>query len=70
MQIAEKLAKKAKDNRQEAPVTIAFYGDSVTQGCFELYKVGEAGHQTIFDRRVFIMRRLRRFCPFSILQCR
>ena len=50
MQIAEKLAKKAKDNRQEAPVTIAFYGDSVTQGCFELYKVGEAGHQTIFDK--------------------
>ncbi|MBR3761260.1 MAG: hypothetical protein IKK59_00805 [Lachnospiraceae bacterium] len=50
MQIAEKLAKKAKDNRQEAPVTIAFYGDSVTQGCFELYKVGEAGHQTVFDK--------------------
>ena len=50
MQIAEKFAKKAQNNREEAPVTIAFYGDSVTQGCFELYKVGEAGHQTVFDR--------------------
>lgn len=50
MQIVEKLAKKAKDNHQEAPVTIAFYGDSVTQGCFELYKKGEEDHDTVFNK--------------------
>lgn len=50
MRITEKFAKKAQNNREEAPVTIAFFGDSVTQGCFELYKVGEAGHKTVFDR--------------------
>ena len=50
MQIMEKLAKKAKANREEPPVTLAFFGDSVTQGCFELYKSGEDGHKTVHDK--------------------
>ena len=37
MRIIEKMAEKSKDNFEKRGVTIAFLGDSVTQGCFELY---------------------------------
>ena len=50
MNIVEKFKKKARSNGTEAPVTIAFLGDSVTQGCFELYKTGEASFKTVFDK--------------------
>lgn len=50
MNIVEKFKKKAQSNETEAPVTIAFLGDSVTQGCFELYKTGEASFKTVFDK--------------------
>lgn len=49
MQITQKLAKKAKDNWNEEGVTIAFLGDSVTQGCFELYRVA-SGIDVRFDK--------------------
>ena len=38
MNIMKLLAEKAKDNWNAGPVTIAFLGDSVTQGCFEVYE--------------------------------
>ena len=44
------MAKKAADNWNEPGVTIAFLGDSVTQGCFELYRKGEEGFETYFDK--------------------
>ena len=44
----EKITLKSTDLYQKS-VTIAFLGDSVTQGCFELYKIGENGLQTEFD---------------------
>lgn len=45
------LMKQKKENLYGAkPVTIAFLGDSVTQGCFELYKTGENSFETVFDR--------------------
>lgn len=44
------MAKKAADNWNEPGVTIAFLGDSVTQGCFELYRKGEDGFETYFDK--------------------
>ena len=47
MKVMEKIIKKSQ-NRLEAPVTIAFFGDSVTQGCFELYKTSEHSFQTEF----------------------
>ena len=50
MEIVKKIIEKAKDNKNKAPVTIAFLGDSVTQGCFECY-IDETGDvQTIFDK--------------------
>ena len=50
MKIIEKLAAKAKDNWNAAPVTIAFLGDSVTQGCFELYLKDDGKVETVFDK--------------------
>lgn len=47
MKVLEKIVKKSID-RREPPITFAFLGDSVTQGCFELYKTAERGFQTEF----------------------
>lgn len=41
MKIIEKIRRKAGDNANEGAVTIAFLGDSVTQGCFEIYLHGD-----------------------------
>ena len=48
MKITELLKNKNEDHRGVKPVTIAFLGDSVTQGCFECYMNGEAV-KTVFD---------------------
>ena len=37
MKITEKLKKRNENMEGCAPVTVAFLGDSVTQGCFECY---------------------------------
>ena len=49
MKIIEKLAAKEHDMYGKPPVTIAFLGDSVTHGCFEVYRVGENGLDTVFE---------------------
>ena len=49
MKIVDKIIKKQNDNKNNPGVTIAFLGDSVTQGCFEVYKKGE-GIETVFDK--------------------
>ena len=51
MNIFEKMAQKAKNNSQQEGVTIAFLGDSVTQGCFEIYKKENNVIAPRFDRR-------------------
>ncbi|MBR5157586.1 MAG: GDSL family lipase [Clostridia bacterium] len=48
MKILEKIKKKQNDIQGSPAVTIAFLGDSVTQGCFELYKTGKESFQTEF----------------------
>lgn len=47
--IINKLNNKNKDPLANKTVTIAFLGDSITQGCFEIYKVGQKGIETIYD---------------------
>ena len=42
---------KSKDLMNHEGVTIAFLGDSVTQGCFELYKKPNNSFETVFDKR-------------------
>lgn len=50
MEIMKKIAAKAADNLNAEHVTIAFLGDSVTQGCFEIYKKADGSIETIFDK--------------------
>lgn len=50
MKIIKLIAEKA-NNRQGVRIpTIAFLGDSVTQGCFELYKKTDSTLETFFDK--------------------
>jgi lysophospholipase L1-like esterase len=51
MKIIEKISAKAKNNRDFGTVTIAFLGDSVTQGCFEIYKRADGGIETVYDSK-------------------
>ena len=50
MKLIEKLKKNVKDPYGAKAVTIAFLGDSVTQGCFECY-FDDNGVQTVFDAK-------------------
>lgn len=47
--IMQKIAQKAKDNFNQGAVTMAFLGDSVTQGCFEIYRKNDGTLETVFD---------------------
>lgn len=49
MKIIDKIKSKKENNNGNPAVTIAFMGDSVTQGCFEIYKTGEKTFTTVFD---------------------
>jgi lysophospholipase L1-like esterase len=51
MKFMKKMAQKAQDHSHYEGVTIAFLGDSVTQGCFEIYKTETDQIETIFDKR-------------------
>ncbi len=50
MKIVKKISEKAKDRFGKKIPTIAFLGDSVTQGCFEIYKINETSIETVFDK--------------------
>lgn len=50
MEIIKRMAKKAQCLRGEKIPTVAFFGDSVTQGCFELYQKNESEIETYFDK--------------------
>lgn len=49
MRTLKKLIERQYDNHNP-PVTVAFLGDSVTQGCFEVYKKNETSIETVFDK--------------------
>ncbi len=49
MKIIQKIRSKAENPHQADPVTLAFLGDSVTQGCFEIYKNDSNSIETVFD---------------------
>lgn len=58
MKIIEKLNAK-QDMMNNPPVTIAFLGDSVTQGCFECYTNEHGRIDTVFDYPSAFSSRLR-----------
>lgn len=49
MKILEKIAQKQENNRDCPTPCIAFWGNSVTQGCFELLRKSEEETATVFD---------------------
>ncbi len=51
MKVAEKLVAKHNDIYGQEPVTIAFLGDSVTHGCFEVYFKLDGRLETVFDSK-------------------
>lgn len=51
MKIIEKIKAKAGNNTDQPPVTIAFLGDSVTQGCFEIIPRNDKGFVSVHDRQ-------------------
>lgn len=50
MKIMEKIKGKANNNAGCEGVTIGFLGDSVTQGCFEIYNKADGNIETVFDK--------------------
>ena len=71
----EKLRARNADLNAD-PVRIAFLGDSVTQGCFEIYRTGEAGIETVFEPENAYSACLRKIfaavcprVPVAILNC-
>lgn len=48
MKFTGKIRERVKNPSGNRPLTIGFLGDSVTQGCFELYKTGETSFETEF----------------------
>ena len=49
MKIYEKIKAAPLGGLTKKEITVAFLGDSVTQGCFEVYRVGENGVDTVHD---------------------
>ena len=49
LKFMEKLARKHGDLLGQESVTAVFFGDSVTQGCFEVYMKSEGCLETVFD---------------------
>lgn len=74
MKIYEKIKQKQSDIFAYAAPTIAFLGDSVTEGCFEIYKTGERSLDTIRDYENNYQNKLRNLifkdfggCPVNII---
>ncbi len=67
MKIIEKIVAKGQDMYGKKPVTIAFLGDSVTQGCFEVYYKLNGSIETVYDSENAFSYKLKKmlnyFCP-------
>lgn len=50
MKIIDLISNKSKSLYTEKIPTIAFLGDSVTQGCFEIYETEDGRVETVFDK--------------------
>lgn len=74
MNIKEKITKKLANAPSERPVTIAFLGDSVTHGCFEIIQKGDGAIDCIYDQdSVYVTKFKKKFdaifpqCPVSVI---
>lgn len=60
MKLIQKLVESSKQNGQRRPVTIAVLGDSVTQGCFELYDECKNHMVSVYDYQSVYHEKLKR----------
>lgn len=74
MRIVEQIKEKQNNLYARKPITIAFLGDSVTQGCFECYEPYPGGIETDFiakhaycERVKQILNKLYPSVPFAIV---
>lgn len=74
MEILKKIKNKAENIYDGDPITIAFFGDSVTQGCFEFYRSKHGWYETVFDSEkgypqkfISILRTVYSRVPFNII---
>lgn len=74
MKIMDKLKKKTQSPISYSPVTIAFLGDSVTHGCFEVIDRGNDMVDCVYDVENVYHNRLRKKlntlfpnCPISVI---
>ena len=51
MKILQLLKQKQSDLAGCKPITVAFLGDSVTQGCFECYETSPESVETVFEAK-------------------
>ena len=69
MKIMNRIHEKANEKANKPGVTIAFLGDSVTQGCFELYKKSDGSIETVFDKTNAYHTYLNRIFRYYIHPC-
>lgn len=60
MKIIDKLIEKSKMPSLTSPITIAFLGDSVTHGCFEIIDLGNGNIDCVYDSENVYHNRLRK----------
>ena len=63
------LEKKSKDLKENHIPTIAFLGDSVTQGCFELYITEQGAIETVFESNYAYHARLQQLLRLFYPRC-
>lgn len=59
MKLIDKIISKQNNLADNKSITIAFLGDSVTQGCFECYRTSETTLETVFDYKSVYSTRLK-----------
>lgn len=59
MVILEKIRVKSKNPAEDSPIKIAFLGDSVTHGCFEIIDKGDGRIDCVYDHEAVYHNRLK-----------
>ena len=64
MTFLERIKEKNTDIYTGKPLTLAFLGDSVTQGCFELYSICGSGVGVVYDAEAVYHNQIRRIFSY------
>ena len=74
MMLLEKIRIKAQNPAAQPPLKLAFLGDSVTHGCFEIIDKGEGRIDCVYDQQAAYPNRLKRKletlfpnCPVAVI---